>query len=63
MLDMDLLAQLARALGVLLVKLGIGALLAALTLATLYAWFFIVRPNPVRAYQGVAQEEEAAVPT
>jgi hypothetical protein len=32
-------------------------------LAGLYAGGFIVRPNPVRAYQGVAQDEDAAVPT
>jgi hypothetical protein len=33
------------------------------TLAGLYAGCLIVRPNPVRAYQWVAQDEDAAVPT
>ncbi|WP_123023968.1 MFS transporter [Mycolicibacterium stellerae] len=32
-------------------------------LAALYAVVFMVRPNPVRSYLGVSQEEEAAVPT
>jgi MFS family permease len=32
-------------------------------LAALYAGGFIVRPNPIRAYQGAAEEEDAAVPT
>ena len=30
-------------------------------LAAVYAGGFIVRPNPVRSYQGVGREEDAAV--
>jgi sugar phosphate permease len=57
------------ALGDTLVGAVAGALgaVTALTLggalAALYAGFFIVRPNPVRAYQGVGEQENSAVPT
>ena len=57
------------ALGDTLVGAAAGALgpVTALTvggaLAALYACGFIARPNPVRAYAGVTQEDEAAVAT
>jgi MFS family permease len=57
------------AVGDTLVGTVAGAIgpVAALTiggaLAAGYAGFFIVRPNPILAYQGVAQEKDATVPT
>lgn len=46
---------------------GVVGPVVALTLggavAVLYAGFFVVRPNPVLAYEGAAQQEDAAVST
>ena len=52
-----LVGAMAGALG------AVTALTLGGALAALYAGFFIVRPNPVRAYQGVGEQEDATVPT